>query len=158
LSHISDLHVVEALDGWQNALIHARQAADVIREGWALHRLPLALSLLGRLRETEDVSNKACDKTRLSQDWSNHSRALSHLASGAVARGDSAAAERRAHETRLMVSRARCPWGGFRALGALACARGLRGAWSEVEDALDAMLEPGRLFEDAGRVVQTFGR
>src|SRR5262245_14264593 len=158
LAHISDLHVVEALDGWQNALMHARQAADVIREGWALHRLPLALSLLGRLGETEDVSNKACDKTRLSQDWSNHSLGLSHLASVAVARGDFAAAERRAHETMLMVSRSRYPWGGFRALGALACARALRGAWSEVEDALDAMLEPGRLFEDAGRVVQTFGR
>src|SRR5262245_44276986 len=158
LAHISDLHVIEALDGWQNALIHARQAADVIREGWALHRLPLALSLLGRLGETEDVSNKACDSTRVSQDWSNHSLGLSHLASVAVARGDFAATERYAHETMLMVSRSRYPWGGFRALGALACARALRGAWSEVEDALDAMLEPGRLFEDAGRVVQTFGR
>jgi len=158
LAHISDLHVAEALQGWQNALVHARKAGDVIREGWALHRLPLALTLLGRLDEAEDVSSKACGSTRMSQDWSNHSLGLSHLASVAVAKGDFAGTERYAHETMLMVSRSRYPWGGFRSLGALACARALRGAWSEVDDALDVMLEPGRLFEDAGRVVQTFGR
>ena len=158
LAHISDLHVADALEGWQNALVHARKAGDVIREGWALHRLPLALTLLGRLDEVEEVSKKACDSTRVSQDWSNHSLGLSHLASAAVARGDFAATERYAHETMLMVSRSRYPWGGFRALGALACARAHRGAWGEVEDALDVMVTPGRLFEDAGRVVQTFGR
>src|SRR5215470_5748981 len=86
LAHISDLHVADALEGWQNALVHARKAGDVIREGWALHRLPLALTLLGRLDEVEEVSKKACDSTRVSQDWSNHSLGLSHLASAAVAR------------------------------------------------------------------------
>jgi hypothetical protein len=99
--------VVEALDGWQNALVYARRADDVIREGWALRSVPLALTLLGRLEETEGVSVKACEATRRSQDWSSYSLGLSHLASVAVAKGNFDAAERWAHETMLMVSRSR---------------------------------------------------
>ena len=74
--------------------------------------------------------------------WSSYSLALSHLASVAVAKGDFDAAERWAHETMLMVSRSRYPFGGFRSLLALACARALRGAWAEAEDALDVLVEP----------------
>lgn len=158
LAYINDLHVVEALDGWQNALVYARRGEDVIREGWALHRIPLALTLLGRLEETETVSVKACESTRRSQDWGNYSLGLSHLASVAVARGNFDAAERWAHETMLMVSRSRYPWGGFRSVLALTCARTLRGAWTEAEDALDVLVEPGRVFEDAGPIVRTFSR
>jgi hypothetical protein len=58
----------------------------------------------------------------------------------------------------LMVSRSRYPWGGFRSLLALTCARTLRGAWTEAEDALDVLMEPGRVFDDAGLVVRTFAR
>src|SRR5207244_3446870 len=47
LAHINDLHVKEALDGWQKSLVYARRADDFIREGRALHRIPLALTLLG---------------------------------------------------------------------------------------------------------------
>jgi class 3 adenylate cyclase/tetratricopeptide (TPR) repeat protein len=158
LAYINDLHVIEALDGWQNALVYARRADDVIREGWALHRIPLALTLLGRLEETEAVSVKACESTRGSQDWGNYSLGLSHLASVAVARGNFDAAERWAHETMLMVSRSRYPWGGFRSLLALTCARAVRGAWTEAEDALEVLVEPGRVFEDAGPIVRTFSR
>jgi class 3 adenylate cyclase/tetratricopeptide (TPR) repeat protein len=158
LSYANDLHVVEALDSWQNALVYARRAEDVIREGWALTRIPLALTLLGRLEEAETVSVKACEATRRSQDWSSSSLGLSHLASVAVARGDFDAAERWAHETMLMVSRSRYPFGGFRSLLALACARALRGAWTEAEDALDVLVEPGRVFEDPGAVVRSFAR
>lgn len=158
LAYISDLHVVEALDGWQNALVYARRADDVIHEGWALRSVPLALTLLGRLEETEVVSVRACEATRRSQDWSSYSLGLSHLASVAVARGNFDAAERWAHETMLMVSRSRYPWGGFRSLLALTCARTLRGAWTEAEDALEVLVEPGRVFEDAGPVVGTFSR
>jgi class 3 adenylate cyclase/tetratricopeptide (TPR) repeat protein len=158
LAYISDLHVVEALDGWQNALVYARRAEDVIREGWALRSVPLALTLLGRLEETEVVSVRACEVTRRSQDWSSYSLGLSHLASVAVARGNFDAAERWAHETMLMVSRSRYPWGGFRSLLALTCARALRGAWTEAEDALEVLIEPGRVFEDPGLIVQTFAR
>jgi class 3 adenylate cyclase/tetratricopeptide (TPR) repeat protein len=158
LAHINDLHVVEALEGWENALMYARRADDVVREGWALRSLPLALTLLGRLDETEAVATRACEATGRSQDWSSYSLALSHLASVAVARGDFEATERSAHDTMSMVSRSRYPWGGFRALIALACARTLRGAWAEAEDALDVLIEPGRVFEDAGSVIQTFAR
>jgi class 3 adenylate cyclase/tetratricopeptide (TPR) repeat protein len=158
LAYINDLHVVEALDGWQNALVYARRADDVIREGWALHRIPLALTLLGRLEESETVAVKACESTRGSQDWSSYSLGLSHLASVAVAKGNFDAAERWAHDTMLMVSRSRYPWGGFRSLLALTCARALRGAWTEAEDALDVLIEPGRVFEDAGPIVRMFSR
>ena len=44
LAHINDLHVVEALEGWENALVYARRADDVIREGWALRSIPLSRS------------------------------------------------------------------------------------------------------------------
>lgn len=158
LAYMNDLHVIEALEGWENALVYARRAHDVIREGWALRSIPLALTLLGRLNETEAVATRACESARKSQDWSSYSLGLSHLASVAVAKGDFDAAERWAHETMLMVSRSRYPFGGFRSLLALACARALRGAWAEAEDALDVLVEPGRVFEDAGSIVRTFAR
>lgn len=158
LAYANDLHVVEALQGWQDSLSFARRADDVLREGWALTRIPLPLTLLGRLEESETVSVEACEVTRRAQDWSSYSLGLSHLASLAVARGNFDAAERWAHETMLMVSRSRYPFGGFRSLLALTCARALRGAWTEAEDALDVLTEPGRVFEDPGAVVRTFSR
>jgi class 3 adenylate cyclase/tetratricopeptide (TPR) repeat protein len=158
LAYSNDLRVVEALDGWQNALVYARRADDVIREGWALRSIPLALTLLGRLGESEAIALKACEATRRAQDWSSYSLGLSHLASVSVAKGRFDAAEQWAHETMLMVSRSRYPWGGFRSMLALTCARTLRGAWTEAEDALEVLAEPGRVFEDAGAVVRMFCR
>jgi hypothetical protein len=96
--------------------------------------------------------------TRKTSDWGDYSVALSHLASLAVVRGDFDATESRAHETMLMVYRSRYPWGGFRSLCALACARALRGAWAEAEDALDILVEPGHVFEDAGPIIKVFAR
>src|SRR5262249_28528155 len=96
--------------------------------------------------------------TRKSQDWSSYSLGLSQLSSVAVAKGDFDLAERRAHETMLMVSRSRYPWGGSRSLLALACARAVRGAWVEANDALDVLAEPGRVFEDPGQIIQAFTR
>jgi class 3 adenylate cyclase/tetratricopeptide (TPR) repeat protein len=156
LAHINDLDVAGALDCWESAVAHARRAADVIREGRALHRIPLALTLLGRLGEADAVAARACESTRRSHDWGNYSLGLSHLASVSVARGDFDLVERHAHETMVMVSRSRFPWGGFRSLLALACARALRGAWTEAHDALDVLVEPGRVFDDAGPIVQAF--
>lgn len=158
LAHINDLDVRQALDCWENALIYARRAGDVIREGRALHRMPLALTLLGRLGEADTVAARACESTRMSHDWGNYSLGLSHRASVAVARGAFDLVEGHAHETMVMVSRSRFPWGGFRALLALACARALRGAWTEAHDALDVLVEPGRVFDDAGPIVQAFAR
>jgi class 3 adenylate cyclase/DNA-binding CsgD family transcriptional regulator/tetratricopeptide (TPR) repeat protein len=158
LSEINGLHVREALESWQNALVYARRTDDLIRQGWALHRIPLALTLLGRLDEAEAVALEACELTRKTQDWGNYSLGLSHLASVAAARGDFDTTERRAHETMVMVSRSRYPWGGFRSLLALACARVLRGTWSEAEDALELLVEPGRVFEEPGPVVKAFAQ
>jgi class 3 adenylate cyclase len=158
LAHINDLNVPGALAGWESALVYARQADDLIRESWTLHRMPLALTLLGRFDDADAFAVKGCDITRRSHDWSNHSLGLSHLASTAVARGHFDEAERQAHQTMVMVSRSRYPWGGLRSLLALACARASRGAWTEAEDALDVLIEPRRVFEDPGPVILAFGR
>jgi class 3 adenylate cyclase/tetratricopeptide (TPR) repeat protein len=158
LAHINDLNVREALEVGRGARAYARRASDIIREGWALHRIPLSLTLLGRIDEAQTVAEEACELTRKSHDWWNHSLGLSHLACVAVVRGDFAAAEQRAHEAMLMVSRSQYPWGGLRALLALACARALRGARVEAEDAIDLVVEPGRVFKDAGPVVEIFAR
>ncbi len=158
LAHINELHVREALEGWQAALVYARRVEDFIRESWTLHRIPLALTLLGRFAEAERTALRACESTRTSHDWSNYSLGLSHLASVAVGLGDFDLAEQHASETQLMVVRSRYPWGGLRSLLALACTRTLRGAWAEAEDALDVLVEPGRVFEDPGPVVRAFAR
>ena len=155
-AHIHDLEATEAVAAWEGAVVHARRAGDVIREGWALHRIPLALTLLGRLNEAAAVAVAACEVTRRSQDWGNQSVGLSHLSAVAVAQGNFDLAERRAHESMLMVSRSHYPWGGFRALLALACARAVRGAGVEADDALDLLVEPGKVFADPGQVIPTF--
>lgn len=158
LAHINGLHLREALECWQQALAYAQRANDLILQGWPLQRMPLALTLQGQLDKAETVALEACKLTRKTSDWGDYSVALSHLASIAVVRGDFAAAESRAHETMLMVYRSHYPWGGFRSLAALACARALRGAWVEAEDALDILVEPGHVFEDAGPIIKVFAR
>ena len=155
--HANDLQVRDALAGWQNALVHARRAVDLHREG-GLHRIPLPLALLGRLDEAATVAESACEVTRKSHDRGNYSLGLSHLASVAAARGEFDQAEQHANETMLMVSRSRYPFGGFRSLLALAGARAARGAWTEAADALDMIVEPGRVFEDAGATIRVFVR
>jgi len=157
-AYANDLQVREALAGWQNALVHARRADDLLREGWALHRIPLPLTLLGRLDEAATVAESACEVTRKSHDWGNYSLGLSHLASVAAARGEFDHVEQHANETMLMVSRSRYPFGGFRSLLALAGVRAARGAWTEAADALDMIVEPGRVFEDAGATIRVFVR
>jgi serine/threonine protein kinase/class 3 adenylate cyclase/tetratricopeptide (TPR) repeat protein len=158
LARVQNLHMREALQSYQNALSYARRADDLWLQGWPLQRMPLTLTLLGRFDEAEAVAREAYTLTRKTHDWADYSLALSALACVAVARGDFAVAERHVHETMLMVSRSRYPWGGARALFALACARARRGAWAEAEDALDILVEPGRIFADVGPVIQTFAR
>ena len=158
LAYINGLHLREALEGWQQALDYAQRTNDLILQGWPLQRMPLALTLQGRLDEAETVALEACALTRKTSDWGDYSVALSHLTSLAVVRGDFEATESRAHETMLMVYRSRYPWGGFRSLCALAGARALRGAWAEAEDALDILVEPGHVFEDAGPIITVFAR
>ncbi len=60
----------------------------------------------------------------------------------------------------LMVERSRYTWGGFRSLQALSCSLALRGLWDEANDALNMIIEPGRLFTAPGHledmIVRTF--
>jgi tetratricopeptide (TPR) repeat protein len=152
------LHVQAGVECFQKALASARRSDDLVLQDWPLARLPVSLMRLGRLPEVEAVGQEACDLTRKCQDWGAYSVALSALTSAAVARGDFDAAESRAHETMLMVSRSHYPWGGERALCALAYARTLRGDWAAAEAALDTLIEPGRVFREVGPVVQTTAR
>jgi class 3 adenylate cyclase/DNA-binding CsgD family transcriptional regulator len=158
LAQLQDLRAREALESWQNALTYARQADDLWLQNMPLARMPMALTSLGRLDEAEAVGLSACELTRKTHAWGEHSLASATLASVAVARGDFTAAERRAHEAMLMMSRSHYSWGGAIALSALACARALRGAWAEAEDALDALVEPGRVYADAGPVIRAFAQ
>src|SRR5262249_14965281 len=148
------LHVQEGVECFQKVLALARRCDHVVLQDWALTRLPVALTWLGQFQEVEAVSQEACMLTRKSQDWGAYSVASSALTSTAVARGDFATAESRAQETMLMVSRSHFPWGGARALCALACARTLCGLWTAAETTLDTLVEPGRVFREAGSFVQ----
>ena len=156
MAQAQTLHVRETLESWQNAVAHARRADDLWLQGQPLTRLPHILTSLGRLDEAQAIAHEAGELICTTQDWGNYSLTLSTLVCLAVARGDFATAERRTHETMLMMSRSRYPWGGSRALFAQACARALCGAWAEAEDILDLLVEPGRVFEDSGPIIQAF--
>ena len=156
MAQAQTLHVRETLESWQNAVAHARRVDDLWLQGQPLTRLPHILTSLGRLDEAEAIAHEAGELISTTQDWGNYSLTLSTLVCLAVARGDFATAERRTHETMRMVSRSRYPWGGSRALFAQACARALCGAWAEADDILDLLVEPGRVFEDSGPIIQAF--
>jgi predicted ATPase/class 3 adenylate cyclase/DNA-binding NarL/FixJ family response regulator len=158
LVQAQSLRVRETLESWQQALEHARRADDLWLQVLPLTRMPHILISLARLDEAEAVALQAYELIRQTQDWGDYSLSLSSLAFVAVARGDFAAAERRAHEAMQMMVRSRYPWGGSRALFALACARALRGAWDEAEDVLDMLVEPGSVFAQPGPIVQAFAR
>jgi hypothetical protein len=106
------------------------------------------------LDEAEAAVAAAEASTRQTHNWGDYSLALGALVCTAVARGDFAAAESRAQETLRMVARSRYPLGGALALPAMACAHALRGAWNKAGQALDTLLEPGRVFEEPGPVFQ----
>jgi DNA-binding winged helix-turn-helix (wHTH) protein len=157
LGYMQSLQVREALDSWHQAIAAARRLHNLWLEGCPLARLPLGFVLLGQLEEAETAAAAAYEVTRTIHEWGEGvSVALSHLATVAVARGDFAAAERHAQETRAMVFRSGYPWGGFRAQLALAGAYALGGAWREAEAALDLLVEPGRIFRDPGPVERVF--
>jgi class 3 adenylate cyclase/tetratricopeptide (TPR) repeat protein len=150
LAQAQALHPQEAVASYEGARECARRAADPWLEAWPVVRLALALTWLGRLDEAEAVANEGIALTRRTCDWQTHSLALAALAVVAVSRGDFEAAEQYAHGTMQMLRRAQYPWGGALALSALAGARCARGAWKEAEDAIDALVEPGRVFDEPG--------
>jgi len=158
LAQTQRLHVSDALESWRNSLNFARRADDLWRQGWVLQRMPLTLSALGRLEEAETMALEACALIRQTHDWGGYALALATLVTVAVIRGDFALAEKHAREVMLMVRRSRYPWGGANALPALAGARFLRGAWAEADDAIALLVEPGRVFEEAGSAYDAVAR
>ena len=158
LAQVQGLHLKETLQSWQASLAYARRTDDLWLQGWPLTRMPHILISLGRFAEAEAAAREAAELTDKTNDWADYSLTLSALTFAAVARGDFAAAERHFRETMRMASRSGYPWGGARALSALACGRALRGAWTAAEDALGLLVEPGRLFDNAGPVIQAFAR
>jgi class 3 adenylate cyclase/tetratricopeptide (TPR) repeat protein len=153
-AELLSLHAPEALVNFEEALRYAQRTDDLWLQGWPLQRIPLVFISLGRLEEAWTAARNACVLARESHDWSNLSLALATLASIAVIQGDFAAVERYAFEAMEMTRRSPYPWGGVIALSALACARSLRGKWDEATDAIDILLEPGRLFREPGPAVQ----
>ncbi len=125
--------------------------SDLVLRRQPLINLPLALNLKGNLEEAETIAFEGVEAAQQVQDWGEYSKALSHLASIAVAIGDFRATERYALETMRLVERSRYPWGGFRALQALACAAAWRGLGEETEQTLGQIIEPGYLFVSPGR-------
>jgi tetratricopeptide (TPR) repeat protein len=158
LAYLSGLQVESAITSWKASLGFARAAKDITLERFALTNLPLALNLQGTLEAAEVYALEGADVTKMVQDWGEHSKALSHLASITVARGNFSAAEQYTRETMMMVERSHYPWGGYRALSALACAAAIRGLSEEANQALDLLIEPGRIFATPGPIIEVFVR
>ncbi|WP_179137090.1 hypothetical protein [Candidatus Entotheonella palauensis] len=158
LAHMGNLLVRPAIASWQEALRFAREAGDLTLQMFALTNLPLALNLQGSIHEAETFALEGRNLTQTLQDWSERSKASSHLASLAVVRGNFRAVQRYARETLVMVERSHYPWGGFRALYALAGASAARGLSDEANQALDTLVTPGKVFATPGRIIQVFTR
>ncbi len=154
LAQMQELRLHESLETYHNALTYARRTDDLRLQSWPLQRMPMPLTWLGRLDEAEARVLEAYELTCKTQDWAGYSLALASLVTAAVIKGDFEVAERHTQETIRMVSRSRYLWGGLIALSGLASAHALRGAWTEAEQALDMLVEPGRIFPEMGAVLQ----
>jgi class 3 adenylate cyclase len=155
LAHMQSLQPQEALASWQNALVFARRANDLWLQTWPMTRIPWVLTALGQLEEAEAVAIDACVLTRKLHNWAEYSMAKATLAVLGVIKGDFATTTQNVEEVMLMVRRSHYPWGGARSLPALACMHSWHGAWSEAEEALSTLVEPGRVFTEAGPALQT---
>ena len=148
LTELQRLHLREALEISQRGLEYARRSGDQKVVEQRLLRIPLWLYWLGRFDEAESVAREAWELKEATHDSGESSLSVAARVSVDVARGDFDAAEEHAREVMAMVRRSRYPWAAPIALFSLACARALRGAAAEAEDALDVLMEPGRVFED----------
>ncbi|ETX00022.1 ATP-binding protein [Candidatus Entotheonella palauensis] len=160
LAHLGRLHVESAIQSWQESATRARSVDDPFQYSLPLLNLPLALNLKGMLEEAYTQALDAGEAARLIQDWSGYSKALSHLVSVSVAKGDYVAAEEHHKQTMTMFERSRYTPASFRSLQALSCALALRGLWDEANEALDMIIEPGHLFPEPPQfetmIVSTF--
>ena len=158
LASLSQLQVESAIWSWQESSTHAQLTDDLWRHSLPLLNLPLALNLKGDLEEAELTALEGAEIAKSIQDWGGYSKALSHLASISVAKGDFGNTERHAEETLRMVERSRYPWSGLRALQALAGSLAVRGLRAEAEQALEKIVQPGVLFDPPGRFEQVLVR
>ncbi len=156
LAYLNRLQVEPAIASWQESLRFAQATDDLMLQMLPLTNLPHALNLQGSLEEGEAMVLKGVELTQAIQDWGERSKALSHLTSIASAKGHFQLVDQYAHDTMMMVERSGYPWGGFRALAALAGASAARGLWEEAHQTLGTMLKPGGVFESLGRVIQVF--
>jgi tetratricopeptide (TPR) repeat protein len=129
-----------------------------VLKGFPLPRLPLVLTVLGRLDEAESLAQQALTLTRSTQDWSYLSVALSHLACLSVLRGHFEDVEPYTQDTLQMVSRSRYPWGGLRAAFALACSHAQRGDADTAQSVLDRLILSNRIFSSPWPIAQLFVR
>ncbi|WP_089940462.1 ATP-binding protein [Candidatus Entotheonella palauensis] len=150
--------VEPAIASWQVSLTAARTTGDPILQMLRLTNLPLAYNLQGALQEGEAIALEGADIANLSQYWSEHSKAISHLTSIAAAKGQFTSVARYAQDTMVMVERSRYPWSGFRALSALAYASAARGRWDEVSQALDTLVTPGCVFASPSPFIRVYTR
>jgi class 3 adenylate cyclase len=152
------LDLQAAVTSWREALSAAQVAGDRWVEGWALQRLPLALTCLGELDDAERAATNAEAWTRENRDSADLSLVLAAETSIALARGQLDSVETTARETMRMVRRSRYPWGGAIALVALAQARALRADFEGAADALGLLCTPGEVFDEPGPAVRLAAR
>ncbi len=154
LAHMQTLQLHVSLDYYEQALLDTRAANDMWLEANARSRVPLLLTWLGRLDEAQARAADANGFSRKIQDWTGCSLAATSLSSVALARGAFDDVETYAAHAMLMLERSHYPWGGLLFLPALAGARALRAEWDAAADAIDILVEPGRVFPDPGASVQ----
>jgi tetratricopeptide (TPR) repeat protein len=149
------LLIKEALESYTSAVESARRIGDLWLQGLPLQRAPLIFIMLGQMDAAKTMALEACELARTTQDWGNYSLPLAHLTYIHVARGDWSIAQDYAQEALRMGARSNHPWGRARTLFALAYMYTSRGAWQEAERALDMLVEPGCVFQEAGPLIRT---
>ena len=150
LAHMQSLRVREWADTCERSAEYSRHGGDLWFYGQRLVRVPMAILARGRLAEAVPIAREGFDVTRRTHNWGEHSLALANLVMIDVTHGDFDAAEEHARGVMSMIERSGYPWAGPIALPALACARYLTGASREAEDAIEILIEPGRVFRETG--------
>ncbi len=158
LAFLSDLRVSPAIESWQASFRAARITGDPTLQMLALTNLPLALNLQGALEEGEARALEGIESANMIQYWNEHSKAISHLASIAAAKGQFGRATQYAQDTMAMVARCHYPWSGFRALSTLAYVSAARGRWDEANQALDILITPGKVFAAPSPFLRVYTR
>jgi len=131
----------------------ARRTSDVWLLSHLAQRVPFAMFWRGDLERVSHAAQEASELSRIAHDWGDHSLCRAAMVCVATACGRLEDAEREARHCLVHKQRSGYPWGGPIWLPALAAARVGRGAWSEAEDAIALLAQPGAIFEDPGPTI-----